>query len=253
LQVPKENLKIIAIVIAIIVVISSVLAAVIYLSGEKNEEKKNEGNGETQIGTIVRSYTVTIDSDGNYTVYLPIPVNETGVSYIMENFTLIEGNCTYKIENTTYGLALNVTGKGHVEFEATAIFKQKHLENGTVVAISGINPETHPVTLSMSNITYKRDENFTHLYTNATGYNTTKIPFEIPPFWTRYSNDGYLMTDDLVVVHSFIYTRSEKPVNVTVDLYESIINGTDWILSGRFADNGWHYVKLDIEEGPTDI
>ena len=242
----KENLKIIAMITAIIVVIASVLGAIIFMEGQhEDNEENNEG---TYIHTIGRRYEVTIDAEGNYTVYLPIPVNETGISYLMDNFTLIEGNCTYRIENTTYGLALNVTGREHVRLRAVAYYTQ-YIENWEVVNTSGVNPETHPITLSMSNITYKHDENFDFKYTNATGYNTTKMPFKIPQYGKYQENLGYLMPARWVNVHSFVYIRSETPVNISLSL--SGIHGI-WSLSGTFSEDGWHYVELDLKEWPRE-
>jgi len=242
----KENLKIIA-VITVIVVIASVLGAFVFISGENNEysEDNEENNEGTYVSVIRRSYEVSIDSDGNYTVYLPIPVNETGVSYIMDNFKLVVGNCTYRIENTTFGLALNITGRGHVALESSADYRQ-YIENWTVVRTSGVNPKENPITLSMSNITYKRDS-ADYKYSNATGYNTTRMPFEIPKYWKTYDNDGYLMPPSWVDVHSFVYVNSEKPANITLSLQESYYNSrTTWKLVDTFTENGWHYVNLNI-------
>ena len=244
----KESLKIIAIITIIIVVISLLISAVILMSGEhedNNEEKRTKGTYSYSLG---REYDVSIDSKGNYTVYLPIPVNETGISYIMDNLTLESGNCTYKIENTTYGLALNITGSGYVMFRAEAYY-DVFVENWKVVNTSGVYPETHPITLSMSNITYIHDASRPNDYTNATGYNTTKIPFKIPQYWKNTENKGYLMGPDWVNVHSFIYVKADKPVNV--DFMLSGIYNT-WSFSGAFTENGWHYVKLNVEEGPVE-
>ena len=255
----KENLKTIALITAVVLVVASVIGAFVIMSGEhegigegngnntgggENNTEENEG---TYVHTIGREYDVIIKSKGNYTLYLPIPVNETGISYIMDNFTLVKGNCTYRIENTTYGLALNVTGRGYVEFRAIADYTM-YVENWKVVNTSGVNPETHPITLSMSNITYIHD-GLPSDYTNATGYNTTKIPFKIPQYWKNWKNDGYLMYPHWVNVHSFIYIRSEMPVNVSLSL--SGVHGI-WSLSGTFTENGWHYVELDLRELPQE-
>ncbi len=240
----KENLKIIA-VITVIVVIASVLGAFVFISGENNEysEDNEENNEGTYVSVIRRSYEVSIDSEGNYTVYIPIVVNETGISYLMDNLTIIEGNCTYRIENTTYGLALNITGRGHVTLESSADYK-RYVENWEVVKTSGIDPKTHPITLSMSNITYKKDMGLPSDYTNATGYNTTKIPFEIPRMWKNRENSGYLMAYPFIDVHSFVYVKSEKPVKIYLVLSEYRGMITHWELLQRFNTTGWQYVEV---------
>ena len=239
----KENLKIIAMITAIVVVIASVLGAIIFMEGQhEDNEENNEG---TYIHTIGRNYDVIIDSEGNYTVYVPVVLGSNGLSYIMENLTLESGNCTYKIENTTYGPALNITGSGYVRLSAEVGYTM-YIENWEVVNTSGIDPtKGHPIVLSMSNISGRHCEvNESGNITVVTGYNTTDESFRDNICWKNYVNNSLLSLSSPPIVHSFIYVESEKPVEIDLALSEYGGMITNWELSQRFNTTGWHYVEV---------
>lgn len=58
-------------------------------------------------------YEVTISSENeeNFTLLIPFPLNDNDISVqFLTNLTVIGGNCTYEIEETIHGKALNITG-----------------------------------------------------------------------------------------------------------------------------------------------
>ena len=273
----KENLKTIALISAIVVVTVSVIGAVVLMSGEhesiggengsgtegtgnntgggenNSEGNENEGN---YVATMERGYDVIIDSKGNYTAYIPVVLGRYGLSYIMDNLTLEYGNCTYKIENTTYGLALNITGRGHVMLSAEVVYTM-YVENWKVVNTSGVDPSKgHPIVLSMSNISNLSCEvNKSGNITVVTGYNTTDDSFRDNVCWKEYVNNSMLSNaypalSYPISVHSFVYVKSDKPVDIDINLYEVNVKGdtTTWELSRKFETSGWHYVPVETRE-----
>ena len=262
----KENLKIIALITAVVVVTASVIGAVIIMSGEHDSIGEENGNGTEGTGNstggnenegdyvtgIGRDYYVIIDSKGNYTVYVPVVLGRDGLSYMMDNLTLETGNCTYRIENTTYGLALNITGRGHVLFRAVAVYTM-YVENWKVVNTSGIDPSKgHPIVLSMSNISdLSCKVNESGNITVVTGYNTTDDSFRDNICWKEYVNNSMLWNAYPIMsppmVHSFVYVKSEKPVYIYLTLGEGGEHDLTLLeLEQKFDTNGWHYVELNV-------
>lgn len=57
---------------------------------------------------------------GNYTVYIPIIINEEEtISELAENLHIVNGNATHDIINTEHGLALRVMGEAEVVIESS--------------------------------------------------------------------------------------------------------------------------------------
>jgi hypothetical protein len=255
----KENMKIIAIVISAILLIASIMfAIIIYTPVEHNKPEEPSGGESTYTGKFWRDYDLILNSSGNYTVFLPLVLDNSGISFIMDNLTLKEGNASFEIVNSTYGPALKVNGSGKIMIKSEVCVKgtwskKKHELVSANVSGNPINVTNLVITLSMTEF---RD----YLWDSKNNtsvekvYNTTDSHFRDSELWKYYIDEPYIyMPTDGVELHSFVYISSEKPINISLELSESLMSYPTWSLSGTFTENGWHYVKLDIEEGPTDI
>lgn len=250
----KENLKTLA-VILVLVVITSVLGATILIDMSKNKENNGlEAESDISPYEFWRYYDITLDSPANYTVLLPVVLDNSGVSAMMKNLSIKGGNGTFKIVNSTYGPALMVNGSGKMRIESEICVKGMWKEKKGLISanISGtpINITNLVITLSMTEFRTSLWDWNNNTSVEKT-YNTTDPQFRNNSLWKYYIDEpNIFMPHDGVTLHSFVYVKSEKAINISLELTESLLNRPIWNLSGTFTENGWHYVELKIEEGP---
>lgn len=113
-------------VVALIVILS------LYIS-----EDQTENDNLTGIRFQIRIFA---HRDGDYILYLPLPVNNGTSSPVVSHLKLIEGNAQFDIINTSRGNALKIVGNGSIEILGNGHF---NIETGAVMTMlnsSAINP-----------------------------------------------------------------------------------------------------------------
>lgn len=95
----------------IIVLVTIIIPTIVLLKKEITSQKTKTSFRYT--------VTITLNNDKNYTLYVPFPMWKGNISHqIWENLTIVSGGCSYKIEQTTHGFALNVSANGSVILES---------------------------------------------------------------------------------------------------------------------------------------
>jgi len=94
--------------VVVCVVVSSSLLWHFPKEGEKQEWK---GSYELKI-------EISLEGEGIFTLYMPIPVNENKSCLNITDELNVIGNCSYEIISTEYGKAIKLSGYGDVIIEA---------------------------------------------------------------------------------------------------------------------------------------
>ena len=83
---------------------------------------------------------IWLDSDTDYTLYLPLPVKNGTCSPIINHLEVIKGNAQFEEINTSKGKALKVLGNGSIEIYANEYLNFEKGYALTMLNSSSINP-----------------------------------------------------------------------------------------------------------------
>ncbi len=221
-----------------------------------SDSNNSEGCNEYRYSRLTRYYDLTIDSEGNYTVLVPVVLDNWGISFMMNNLSLEEGNASFEIVNSTYGPALRVNGSGkavlHSEMCVKTLWRDRtyypidaELCNGRPIDVYSLI-----ITPSMTNYSSLKLENGTYV-ASGIGYNSTRPDFRNSRIWKNGIESRWIYLPLSPIQYSFVYTDSKNPVNITLELSDDLGYSESWTISYTFTENGWHYVKVNAKEGPA--
>jgi hypothetical protein len=102
--------------------------------------------------TVTRIYSIEIESNTSYTLFIPIVIDQNGISSLMNEVKVESGNAEIKITDTVLGKSLKVSGSGNVKILSKEKFKCKFTEGGEDVLTPPGITRPEKMTLSMSGI-----------------------------------------------------------------------------------------------------
>ena len=107
----KESKIVIKVLVAFIIVLMLIMYLAYQLIVIETEEEGQSYEYEVQI---------LPEEKGNYTLYVPVIVNEDGsVSELMQDINIIKGNATYEIIDTEHGKALKIVADEEVRIKSS--------------------------------------------------------------------------------------------------------------------------------------
>ena len=188
--------------------------------------------------TLRREYSCTITSDGNFSILAPIPINDyINIDELAKDLVVKQGQPHFSINQTEYGLALNISGNGIVEVSKNLTYKYKARNN----SITPVGHSPHKVILSMTKI-------FSNRHPEDNGSN--RLLYDSADRNFSFKDDKYFFIDSPIRGESRIqFLDGNTNTSVIIKLSETQLSPRhfkqmDLYLKGSLENHGWNVLSL---------